>query len=42
MVKPNSAPFLALRSALTQYAGELWQMYAGNYAVQQFKEGMKG
>ncbi len=40
-VKTNSAPFLALRSALTQYAGELWQMYAENYAVQRFKEGMK-
>lgn len=40
--KPNSAPFLALRSALMQYAGELWQMYDKNYAVQQFKEGMRG
>lgn len=39
-VKPNSAPFLALRSALVQYAGELWQMYAENYAVQQYKKGM--
>lgn len=40
-VKTNSTPFLALRSALTKYAGELWQMYAENYAVRQFKEGMK-
>ena len=40
-VKPNSAPFLTLRSTLTQYAGELWQMYAENYAIRQFKEGMQ-
>ena len=40
-VKPNSAPALVLRSALVQRAGELWQMYAENYAVQQFKEGMQ-
>ena len=40
-VKTNSAPFLALRSALMQYAGELWQMYAENYAVRRFKEGMQ-
>ena len=40
-VKPNSAPALVLRSALIQRAGELWQMYAENYAVQQFKEGMQ-
>ena len=40
-VRPNSAPFLALRSALMERAGELWKMYAENYAVQQFKEGMQ-
>ena len=40
-VKPNSAPFLALRSALMQRARELGEMYFENYAVQQFKEGMQ-
>ena len=40
-IKPNSAPALTLRSALVQRAGELWQMYAENYAVQQFKEEMQ-
>ena len=40
-VRPNSAPFLALRSALMERAGELWKLYAENYAVQQFKEGMQ-
>ena len=40
-VKPDSAPFLVLRSALTQRAGELWQMYAKNYAVRKFREGMQ-
>lgn len=40
-VKTNSAPFLALRSALAQYTKELRQMYALNYAVQQFREGMQ-
>lgn len=39
--KPDSAPFLVLRSALTQRAGELWQMYAKNYAVKKFREGMQ-
>ena len=40
-VKPNSAPFLALRSALMQRARELGEMYFENYAIQQFKEGMQ-
>lgn len=40
-VEPNSAPFNALYSALMRYAGELRQMYVSNYAVQQYKEGMK-
>lgn len=39
--KPNSAPFLALRSALMQYAGELWEMYEKNYAVNCYLEGME-
>lgn len=37
----NTAPAMALRKALVEWAGELWQMYAENYAVQQFKEGMQ-
>ena len=40
-VKPNSAPFLALRSALMERARELREMYLENHAVQQFKEGMQ-
>lgn len=39
--KPKSATLLALRPALIRYVGELRQMYAENYAVQQYKEGMK-
>lgn len=37
----NTAPAMALRKALVEWAGELWQMYAENYAVQQFKEEMQ-
>ena len=40
-MRPNSTPFVTLRSALMERAGELWKMYAENYAVQQFKEGMQ-
>ncbi|MCQ5026816.1 hypothetical protein NE612_08185 [Oscillibacter valericigenes] len=40
-VKPNSAPFLALRLALMERARELREMYLENHAVQQFKEGMQ-
>lgn len=38
--KPNSAPFLALRSALINRVRELRELYLENYAVQQFKEGI--
>ena len=37
----NTAPALALRSALTERLGDLWEMYSKNHAVQQYKEGMK-
>ena len=40
-VKPNSAPALALRSALRERVGELREMYFENFAIQQFKEGMQ-
>lgn len=40
-MRPSSTPFVTLRSALMERAGELWKMYAENYAVQQFKEGMQ-
>lgn len=37
----NTAPALALRSALTDRLGELWEMYDKNHAVRQYKEGMQ-
>lgn len=37
----NTAPALALRSALMDRLGELREMYSKNHAVQQYKEGMK-
>ena len=37
----NTAPALALRSALTERLGDLWEMYSKNHAVQQYKEGVK-
>lgn len=37
----NTAPALALRSALMDKLGELWEMYNKNHAVQQYKEGMQ-
>ena len=40
-VKPNSAPFLALRSALIDRARELREMYLENCAVRKFREGMQ-
>lgn len=40
-VKPNSAPALALRSALRERVAELREMYFENFAIQQFKEGMQ-
>ena len=40
MVGGNTAPSLVLRRELMERAGELWQMYEKNPAVQQFKEGM--
>ena len=40
-MRPSSTPFVTLRSALMERAGELWKMYAENYAGQQFKEGMQ-
>lgn len=40
VAKPNSAPFLALRSALINRVRELRELYLENYAVQQFKEGL--
>lgn len=41
MMEGSTAPALALRSALTDRLGELWEMYSKNYAVQQYKEGMQ-
>lgn len=41
MMEGNTAPALALRSALMDRLGELWEMYSKNYAVQQYKEGMQ-
>ena len=37
----NTAPALALRSALTERLGDLWEMYSKNHAVQQYKGGMQ-
>ena len=37
----NTAPALALRSALMDRLGELWEMYDKNHAVRQYKEGMQ-
>ena len=41
MMEGNTSPTLALRSALMDRLGELWEMYSKNHAVQQYKEGMK-
>ena len=40
-VKPDGAQALALRGALRDRLGELQEMYFENYAIQQFKKGMK-
>ena len=41
MMEGNTSPTLALRSALMDRLGELWEMYSKNHAVQQYKEGMQ-
>lgn len=41
MFRENTAPALALRSALMDRLGDLWEMYSKNQAVQQYKEGIK-
>ena len=41
MMEGNTSPALALRSALMDRLGELWEMYSKNHAVQQYKEGMQ-
>lgn len=40
-VESNTAPAMALRKALVEWAGELWKMYKNNYAIQKFREGCK-
>ena len=40
-VRPDSAPELALRSALRKNVAELREMYSENFAIKQFRDGMK-